>query len=140
MSRFDRKMQRAVRRSSGRHRRVVSVEEVERIADRGELVGGSLIFDTALLEAPDAPVGASTISVHDPEARTLFVLLNPEYVADTSVQAALALRNRATLEGKCPTCGAREGSPVHSLAVMVHEDACPAGDQNVLALVRGAEA
>jgi len=80
-----------------------------------------------------------SLLVNDPETRVLFVLPDPDAVGDPELASALALRNRATLEGKCPRCGATEQPAGKAPAfVTEHESDCPAGNDRVLDLIQKA--
>lgn len=72
--------------------------------------------------------------VHDPALGILWVLPDPKGESDPAVSSAIALRNRATLEGVCPGCGATE-QPGLCVIVIEHEAECPAGTEQLRALV-----
>ena len=63
--------------------------------------------------------------LHDSELGILWVLPDPKCESDPAVSSALALRNRATLEGVCPGCGGVE-LPAVGVIVIEHEADCPA--------------
>jgi hypothetical protein len=80
--------------------------------------------------------------------RVLFLLPTIRDEWPAAVKDALAIRRRATLEGRCPRCGAtwrlptreerrravRERRLLH--VVMEHEHNCPAGDKVLRELFR----
>lgn len=78
---------------------------------------------------------AGGLLVHDARLGILWVLPDPKRESDPVVASALALRNRATLEGVCPGCGAAE-QPSTEAVVIEHTGDCPAGTERLTALMR----
>jgi hypothetical protein len=78
--------------------------------------------------------GDGVLVVADPELGIAWVLPDPKAADDPVVAAAFAARNRATLDGVCPECGAVE-ELVPGLVVMEHEPECAVSDERIAALV-----
>lgn len=72
---------------------------------------------------------------YDPKLDVLWVLPDPKVAPDPAVASALALRNRASLEGVCPECGAVEVAGEGAI-LMAHDPDCPAGTERLQELVR----
>jgi hypothetical protein len=83
----------------------------------------------------------------------IFSLPDPGSIENAEVQLALALRNEATIRGRCPVCGAQNGlnrAERRRLAreargrvvpyVFWHAPECPAGDDRLAELLQAGEA
>jgi hypothetical protein len=80
----------------------------------------------------------------------LFLLADPGSVQDLRVRLALGLRNDATLNGRCPACGARGPNRAERRRLarkhrgevvertIWHAPDCPAGDDRLAELIREA--
>lgn len=75
--------------------------------------------------------------LHDPQKQILWILPDPKAESDPTVASALALRNRATLEGICPGCEGVERSAVAAI-VIEHDADCPAGTDRLRRLMQPA--